>query len=127
MIKLSILFIGLISLIYGSIFLFYPDLFVILSEAERVNIAWLRNIGASIIGLLFFGCLSIYFKTRESLSLLKIITVTSILQTTSLILSRFFNEFSAKNLIIIDLTIFLAIFISFYLAWLVAFKSYKFK
>ena len=127
MIKKSILFIGLISLIYGSIFLFYPDFFVILSDAERVNVAWLRNIGASIIGLLFFGCLSIYIKTSGSLPLLKIITVTSILQTTSLILSRVFNEFSAKNLIMIDLTIFLAIFVSIYLTWLVAFKSYKFK
>ena len=121
MIKKSILYIGLISLVYGSIFLFYPDLFVILSDADRVNVAWLRNIGACIIGLLFFGCLSIYFKTRGSLPLLKIITVTSILQTTSLILSRFFNEFSAKNLIIIDLTIFLAIFVSIYLTWLVCF------
>ena len=127
MIKLSILAISLLSFIYGAVFLFNPNLFIYLSDAEATNIAWLRNIGASIIGLLFFGCWSIYYKPQGKLSLLKIITITSVIQTLSLIFSRLYNEFSAKNMMIVDLTIFLAIFICFYLIWLVVYKTDYFK
>ena len=127
MIKLSILTISLLSFIYGAVFLFNPNLFIYLSDAEATNIAWLRNIGASIIGLLFFGCWSIYYKPHGKLSLLKIITITSVIQTLSLIFSRLYNEFSAQNMIIVDLTIFLAIFICFYLIWLVVYKTHYFK
>ena len=126
-IKLSFLFISIISLVYGLIFLITPNWFIDLSLAEATNIAWLRNIGASILGLLFYGCFSIYYKPHGKLVILKVITLTSLLQTFGLIYSRFYNEFSAKNLIVIDLTIFLAIFISFYFVWILLIKSYKFK
>ena len=127
MIRISFLLISIISLIYGLVFLLFPGLFIELSSAELVNVAWLRSIGASVIGLLFFGCFSIYYNFHGKLTLLKIITLTSILQTLGLIYSRFYNEFSAKKIIIIDLTIYLAIFISIYFAYLVLIKSYKFR
>jgi len=121
------LVVSLTSLTYGSVFLFYPNFFIDLSEASSTNIAWLRNIGASIIGLLFFGCFNICYKIRGKLSLLKIITITSLLQTLALIFSRFYNEFSAEKLIVIDLTIYLAIFVCIYFLWLTIFKSYQFR
>ena len=127
MIRLSFLAISLISMLYGLIFLIMPSWFVEFSNAEHTNIAWLRNIGATVIGLLFFGCLSIFYKTKGKLPLLKIIIITSILQTFSLIYSRFSAEFSAKNILVIDLTIFLAVFICFYLLWIILYKSYLFK
>ena len=127
MIRLSLLAISLFSLIYGSIFLFFPEWFIDLSKAEKTNVAWLRNVGASIIGILFFGCFRIYYKPYRNLTLLKIITITSILQTLSLIYSRLYNEFSATNLIVVDLSIFLAIFVCFFFLWLVTYKSYKFR
>ena len=127
MVRNSMLIIGLISLLYGSIFLIFPAWFVNFSDAEHINIAWLRNIGASVVGLLFCGCLSIYFKSNGKLHLLKIITITSILQTLALIYSRFYNEFSAKKLIIIDLTIFLALFVCLYFVYLIMSKSFEFK
>ena len=127
MVRFSILIVSLVSLVYGSVFLFYPNWFINLSDADNSNIAWLRNIGASIIGLLFFGCLSIYYKFRGKLTLLKIITITSILQTLALIFSRFYNEFTAENLMVIDLTIYIAIFVCIYFLWLVSFKYYLFK
>ena len=127
MIRSSFLLLSLISLIYGMTFLIYPNWFISLSEAENINSAWLRNIGASVVGLLFFGCFSIYYKPKGKLSLLKIITITSTLQTFALIFSRFYNEFSAQNLIVIDLTIYLAIFVCFYLTWILVRKSYEFK
>ena len=127
MIRISFLLIGIISLLYGSIFLITPQLFINLSNAESINVAWLRNIGASVIGLLFFGCVSIYYKIHGKILLLKIITITSVMQTLALIYSRVYNEFSAKNLKIIDLTIFLAIFVSIYFIYLICFKPHKFK
>ena len=127
MIRFSFLIIAIISLVYGFIFLITPNWFVDFSMAEDTNIAWLRSIGSSIIGLLFFGCFSIYYKPHGKLSLLKIITITNLIQTSGLIYSRVYNEFSAKNLLVIDLTIFLAIFVCIYFVWLILYKSYKFK
>ena len=127
MIKSSFFIISIVSLIYGSVFLFTPYLFIDLTEAENINVAWLRSIGSSIIGLLFFGCMSIYYKPDGKLPLLKAITITSTIQTFALIYSRFYNEFSAKNIVIVDLTILLAIFVSIYFVYLTAFKSFKFK
>ena len=127
MIRLGIFFIGVMSLIYGSIFFFSPYWFADLTEAKNINIAWLRNIGASIIGLLFFGCSYIFYKPRGTLALLKVITITSALQTFSLIFSRFYNEFSAEKLIVIDITIFLAIFVCIFFILIIKFKSRDFK
>ena len=122
MIRVSFLIISIISLIYGLMFLLFPYWFVNFTEAEITNIAWLRNLGASIIGLLFFGSLSIFIRPGGKIAILKVMALTSIMQTSALIYSRFYNEFSAKNIIIVDLTIYLAIFISIYFAWLIFFK-----
>tara|TARA_B100000989_G_C19140532_1_gene303198 strand:+ start:96 stop:479 length:384 start_codon:yes stop_codon:yes gene_type:complete len=118
MIRLSILFLSIFSLIYGIYFLFFPYSFVSLTEAEITNVAWLRNIGAAITGLLFIGLLIVYLNTRNSIKLLNVIIITSIIQTSSLIYSRLFNEFSAKNLIIIDITIYAAILVTIYLLYI---------
>lgn len=109
MLKIFFLTISILSLLYGILFLFLPYLFIDISEAKLTNIAWLRSIGASIIGVLFFGCLSIYLNPIGKFELLKIIILTSFLQTSGLIYSRFKSEFSAQNLLVIDLTILLAI------------------
>ena len=75
MIRLSILFLSIFSLIYGIYFLFFPYSFVNLTVAENTNIAWLRNIGGAITGLLFIGLLMIYFNTKGSIRLLNVIIV----------------------------------------------------
>ena len=110
--------IALFSLIYGLIFLIIPNFFVELSQAESTNIAWLRNIGASISGVLFLGLLLVYLNPSRNYDLFFIITTTSILQTLGLIFSRFYNEFSAQKTTIIDLTIYSAIIVSLYLIYL---------
>ena len=117
MIRLSILFLSIFSLIYGIYFLFFPYSFVNLTAAESTNIAWLRNLGGAITGLLFIGLLMVYLNTKGSIRLLNVIIITSTIQTSSLIYSRLFNEFSANNLIIIDITIFAAIFVTIYLIY----------
>ena len=119
MIKNSFLLIAILSLIYGVIFFITPYWFVDFSAAKSVNVAWLRSIGASIIGLLFFGCFLIYLNPIGKLQLLKVIAMTSLLQTLGLIYSRYQNEFSAKNMLIIDMTLAIAIIVTIYFITLV--------
>ena len=124
MIRLSILLISIFSLIYGIYFLFFPYNFVNLTAAESTNIAWLRNLGGAITGLLFIGLFMIYLNTKGSIRLLNVIIITSIIQTSALIYSRIANEFSANNLIIIDITIYAAIVVSVYLLFIsIRFKN----
>ena len=118
MIKISLLLISIFSLLYGLVFSFAPFFFLELTQAEPTNIAWLRNIGASICGVLFLGLLFVYRSPSKNYDLFMIITVTSILQTLGLIFSRFFNEFSAQNNLVIDFTIYSAVFVSLYLIYI---------
>ena len=118
MIKISLLLISFFSLLYGLVFSFAPFFFAELTQAEPTNIAWLRNIGASICGVLFLGLLFVYRSPSKNYDLFMIITVTSILQTLGLIFSRFYNEFSAQNTLVIDFTIYSAIFVSLYLVYI---------
>ena len=124
MIKISLLLISIFSLLYGLVFSFAPYFFAELTQAETTNIAWLRNIGAAICGVLFVGLLLVYKSPSKNYDLFMIITITSILQTLGLIFSRFYNEFSAQNTLIIDFTIYSAVFVSLYLIYiLLNFKS----
>ena len=123
MIKISLLLISIFSLLYGLVFSFAPYFFAELTQAEPTNIAWLRNIGASICGVLFLGLLFVYRSPSKNYDLFMIITITSILQTLGLIFSRFYNEFSAQNIFIIDFTIYSAVFVSIYLVYLLV--NYK--
>tara|TARA_Y100000768_G_C23781002_1_gene587987 strand:+ start:104 stop:487 length:384 start_codon:yes stop_codon:yes gene_type:complete len=123
MLRLSILVLSFFSLFYGLYFLFFPYNFAALTNAEDTNIAWLRNIGGSITGLLFFGLFFIFIEPKKSIRLLKIIIITSVLQTTALIYSRISGEFSADKMFIIDLTIYSALIVTIYLIFI----SIKFK
>ena len=124
MIRKSLLLISIFSLLYGLIFLLAPNFFAEIIAAEKTNIAWLRNIGASISGVLFVGLLLVYKSPSKNYDLFLIITITSILQTIGLIFSRFYNEFSAQKTLIIDFTIYSAVFVSVYLVYvLIKFNS----
>ena len=65
MIRKSLLLISIFSLLYGLIFLLAPNFFAEITAAEKTNIAWLRNIGASISGVLFVGLLLVYKSPRK--------------------------------------------------------------
>ena len=118
MIRKSLVLISIFSLIYGLVFFLSPNFFAEITEAKKTNIAWLRNIGASISGVLFIGLLLVYKFPKKNYDLFLVITITSILQTIGLIFSRFFNEFSAQKTVIIDFTIYSAIFVSLYLIYI---------
>ena len=127
MIKISLLLISIFSLLYGLVFSFAPYFFAELTQAKPTNIAWLRNIGASICGVLFLGLLYVYRSPSKNYDLFMIITITSILQTLGLIFSRFYNEFSAQNTLVIDFTIYSAVFVSLYLIYILLNYSNIFK
>ena len=118
MIRKSLIPISFFSLLYGVVFLIFPYFFANLTLAETTNIAWLRNLGGSITGLLFIGLFMIYLNTKGSIRLLNVIIITSVIQTSALIYSRIANEFSANNLIIIDITIYAAIIVTIYLLFI---------
>ena len=124
MIRKSLIAISIFSLLYGLVFFLTPNFFAEITRADKTNIAWLRNIGASISGVLFIGLLLVYKSPKKNYDLFMVITITSVLQTLGLIFSRFFNEFSAQKTLIIDLTIYSAIFVSLYLVYiLIKFNS----
>ena len=124
MIRKSLIAISIFSLLYGLVFFLTPNFFAEITRADKTNIAWLRNIGASISGVLFIGLLLVYKSPKNNYDLFTVITITSVLQSLGLIFSRFFNEFSAKKTLIIDLTIYSAIFVSLYLIYiLIKFNS----
>ena len=124
MIRKSLVLISIFSLLYSFIFFFAPNFFAEITEAEKTNIAWLRNIGAAISGVLFIGLILVYKSPKKNYDLFTVITITSVLHTLGLIFSRFFNEFSAQKTLIIDLTIYSAIFVSLYLTYiLIKFNS----
>ena len=85
MIKISLLLISIFSLLYGLVFSFAPYFFAELTQAEATNIAWLRNMGASISGVLFVGLLLVYKSPNKNYDLFMVITITSTLQTLGLI------------------------------------------
>jgi len=118
MIRTSFLIISIFSLLYGFVFFLTPNFFVEMTQAEKTNIAWLRNIGASISGVLFVGLILVYKSPAKNFDLFTTIVITSILQTLGLIFSRFFNEFSAQKTLIIDFTIYSAIFVTLYLTYI---------
>ena len=124
MIRKSLIAISIFSLLYGLVFFITPNFFAEITRADKINIAWLRNIGAAISGVLFIGLLLVYKSPKKNYDLFMVITITSVLQTLGLIFSRFFNEFSAQKTLIIDLTIYSAIFVSLYLIYiLIKFNS----
>ena len=124
MIRKSLIAISIFSLLYGLVFFLTPNFFAEITRADKTNIAWLRNIGASISGVLFIGLPLVYKSPKNNYDLFTVITITSVLQSLGLILSRFFNEFSAQKTLIIDITIYSAIFVSLYLIYiLIKFNS----
>ena len=69
MIRKNLILISIFSLISGIAFLVFPYFFANLTEAEATNISWLRNIGASISGILFLVLIFIYIKPSQNYDL----------------------------------------------------------
>jgi len=79
-----------------GLYLIFFNWFISLTMTESINVSWLRSIGSAIVRFLFLGYYSIYANPKGKLKLLKIISITSLLQTIVLMYSRFYDEFILK-------------------------------
>ncbi len=95
-IKLAIGLTAIASLGLGGVFLLAPQAFVTLSEAESVNVAWLRNIGAGLVSVQGFGLLVAIFRRRDTNPILLLTAVASTVQSGAGWYSLFAGEFSAQ-------------------------------
>jgi hypothetical protein len=94
--KLAIGLTAVASLALGGVFLIIPGWFVALSEAESVNIAWLRNVGAGLVAVQGFGLLVAIFRRRDTNPILLLAAMASTIQSIAGWYSIFTGEFSAQ-------------------------------
>ena len=98
------------SLGYGLFLLCAPDLFCDLIKADAVNIAWLRTIGAALLGTNVVG--SWLWLNNPTLELGRVLTVTAGLQAIAMSASLRLGEFTAEKIWIIQASIVLAVLVT---------------
>jgi hypothetical protein len=98
MVKFVLILIALLSLALGGVFLIIPGWFITASQAEAVNVAWLRNLGASLVSVQGFGLAIAAFRRRDTNPLLAIITIASTVEAGVIWYSLIVGEFSAEAL-----------------------------
>ena len=94
------------SLGYGVFLLAAPDLFCDLLKAEAVNTAWLRTIGAALLGTNVVG--SWLWLKSPSLDMGRVQTITAGLEAFAMALSLLLGEFTAENIWIVQASVALA-------------------
>ena len=94
--KLAIGLTAVASIGLGGVFLIIPGWFVTLSEAESVNVAWLRTVGAGLVSVQGFGLLVATFRRRDTNPILLLTAMASTVQSIAGWYSLFAAEFSAQ-------------------------------
>ena len=95
------------SLGYGLMLLLIPDVFCDLLKAEAVNTAWLRTIGAALLGTNVVGCW-LWLKT-PNLDMGRVQTATAGLEAGAMTLSLLLGEFTAENIWMVQASVVLAV------------------
>ena len=98
------------SLGYGLLLLLAPDLFCDLLKAEAVNTAWLRTIGAALIGTNVVGCW-LWLKS-PSIDLGKVQFATAALEAAAMATSLMLDEFTAQNIWMVQASVVLAVVVA---------------
>jgi hypothetical protein len=94
------------SLGYGLMLLLAPDVFCDLLKAEAVNTAWLRTIGAALIGTNVVGCW-LWLKS-PSIDMGKVQFATAALEAGAMATSLLRDEFTAQNIWMVQASVVLA-------------------
>ena len=94
------------SLAYGGMLLLVPDLFCELLDAEPVNTAWLRTIGAALLGTNVLG--SWLWLTSPELNMGRVQFATAGLEALAMSVSLLLGEFTAENLWMVQASVVLA-------------------
>jgi len=98
------------SLGYGLMLLLVPDMFCDLLNAEAVNTAWLRTIGAALIGTNVVG--SWLWLKSPSIDLGKVQFATVALEAAAMATSLMLDEFTAQNLWMVQASVVLAVVVA---------------
>ena len=98
------------SLGYGLTLFLIPDIFCDMIEAEKVNTAWLRTIGAALLGTNVVGCW-LWLKT-PSIDMGKVQFVTAGLEAIAMAFSLILGEFTAEKIWMVQASVGLAIVVT---------------
>ena len=102
------------SLAYGLILIMAPQLFCDFLRAEAVNTAWLRTIGAALLGTNVLGSW-LWLKT-PNLDMGRVQTATAGLEAMAMTVSLFLGEFTAENIWMVQVSVLLAVLVTVGLA-----------
>ena len=98
------------SLGYGLTLLLVPDVFCDLLKAEAVNTAWLRTIGAALIGTNVVG--SWLWLKSPSIDMGKVQFATAALEAAAMATSLMLDEFTAQNIWMVQASVVLAVVVA---------------
>ena len=98
------------SLGYGLTLLLIPDIFCEVLKAEKINTAWLRTIGAALLGTNVLGCW-LWLK-MPNLDMGRVQLATAGLEAFAMALSLILGEFTAERIWMVQASVFLAIIVT---------------
>jgi len=98
------------SLGYGLMLLIVPDMFCDLLKAEAVNTAWLRTIGAALLGTNVVG--SWLWLKSPTMDMGKVQFATAALEAAAMATSLMLDEFTAQNLWMVQASVVLAVVVA---------------
>ena len=98
------------SLAYGLVLLLVPDSFCEILQADAVNTAWLRTIGAALLGTNVLG--SWLWLRNPSIDMGRVQTATAGLETIAMGVSLLLGEFTADNIWMVQASVFLAFLVT---------------
>ena len=98
------------SLGYGLVLLLTPDLFCDILQADAVNTAWLRTIGAALLGTNVLG--SWLWLRNPSLDMGRVQTTTAGLEAAAMTASLLLGEFTADNIWMVQASVVLALVVT---------------
>ena len=98
------------SLAYGLVLLLTPDLFCDILQADAVNTAWLRTIGAALLGTNVLG--SWLWLREPSLDMGRVQTTTAGLEAAAMGASLLLGEFTADNIWMVQASVILALVVT---------------
>lgn len=99
------------SLGYGAILFLVPDVFCDVLKAEAVNTAWLRTIGAALLGTNVVG--SWLWLQNPSLDMGRVQTTTAGLEALAMTVSLLLGEFTAEHIWMVQASVVLAFLVTF--------------
>ena len=98
------------SLAYGLVLIIAPDVFCELLQADPVNTAWLRTIGAALLGTNVLG--SWLWLRNPNLDMGRVQTTTAGLEAAAMGASLLLGEFTADNIWMVQASVFLALIVT---------------